>query len=215
VDGAGAPWLLSHVMVMRTKTADPSVPAEEVLVLDETKIPYFEGIETRGGKRVGRRLESVSYDLPRNGDPTTQSALRDEVAAADPGIGGPDNVTSADIEAFLDAQTSRPPDLVESYHLSWPLQGSLGPEAVLRTATNAPLTLDPFHRSNPFRHAFHPQHAAGYRVSRSLTIAFDSTAVPGVLHGLYNESISGLAAHPVQVRGSVTLSRVSKVSQTQ
>ncbi|MCI0535551.1 MAG: hypothetical protein L0Z50_09995 [Verrucomicrobiales bacterium] len=211
----GALSLLGHAMVMKTKTADPAVPSEEVLVLDEAKIPYFEGIEIHGGKRVGRRIETVSYDLPRNNDPAVQAALRDEVAAANPSIGGPGNVTAANIQAFLNAQTSRPPDLVEAYQVSWPLEGGLGPEAVVRTATTAPLTLDPFHRSNPFRHAFHPRHAAGYPVSRSMTIVFDSTAIPGLLRGTYQESISGLAAHPVSVRGRVTLRRISKVSQTQ
>lgn len=215
VDGTGAPSLLGHVMVMKTKTADPGVPSEEVLVLDETKIPYFEGIETRGGKRVGRRIESVAYDLPRNDDPTVQSALRDEVAAADPSIGGTNNVTAAEIHAYLSAQTSRPRDLVESYHLRWPLEGSLGPGAVVRTSTNAPLTLDPFHRSNPFRHAYHPNHAAGYPLTRSLTIAFDSTQAAGLLQGTYQESITGLAAHAVTARGKIVLNRISSVTQTQ
>jgi hypothetical protein len=215
VDESGAPWLLGHVMLMMTRTADPSVPAEEVLVLNEARIPYFEGIETRGGKRVGKRIEAVAYDLPRQDDPATQAALLDEVVAANPSIGDAADVTAADIQAFLMAQTSRPPDLVESYHLKWPLEGGLGAGSVVRTSPDAPLTLDPFHRSNPFRHAYHPSHGAGYGITRSLVITFDADQQPGFLQGVYQESISGLNSHPIVARGRIVLARVSTATRTE
>lgn len=215
VDDTGAASLLSHVTVMQTKTADESVPAEEVLVLDEAKIPFFEGIETRGGKRVGRRIESVTYDIPRDYSPTVQTALLEEVAAASEEIPDADSVTAEDIELYLNAQTERPPDLAEAYRLSWPLEGGLGPDAVVQTSSEAPLSLDPFHRSNPFRHAFHPRHGAGYAITRHVTVTFDGTDLPEQLRGRYEENIGGLAAASLTVRGTITLARISKVTQTE
>src|SRR5690606_8896054 len=116
---------------------------------------------------------------------------------------------------YLAAQTRRPPDLVEAYHVTWPLEGSLGPGAVLRTSGAAPLTLDPFHRANPFRHAYHPSHGAGYALARSLTVTFDAAQSSGLLNGTYQETISGLSAHPVTVRGRIVLSRISRVTELQ
>ncbi|HUF61522.1 MAG TPA: hypothetical protein VMN36_05555 [Verrucomicrobiales bacterium] len=215
-DDAGNASLLGHVLFMQTKTADESVPAVPVLVVDEAKLPFFEGIETRHGKKVGRRIESVAYDLPRRDDPDTQSGIIDEVAAENDEIAGPDEVTAEDIELFLNARTSRPPALVESYHLTWPLEGGLQAGGVLRTGDGSPLTLDPFHRSNPFRHAFHPQHGAGFAISRSFTISFDAeTASSDMLTGLYQESVSGLAASAISTRGTVRFVRFSTVTELQ
>ena len=120
-------------MVMQTKTADATVVPEVVLLLDEAKIPFFEGIEERKGKRVGRRLECVGYDLPRNYDPAGQSdAFLTIVARSNElldGSGDPDpsQVTSGLIETYVRENPTRPPTLTESYVSSWPLSGGLGP----------------------------------------------------------------------------------------
>lgn len=213
VDTAGVPWLLSHVMFMQTKTAADSIAAEPVLVVDEAKIPYFEGIQERGGKKVGQRVETAFFDLPREMDATTQSAL---VAAA--GLDGSEEATTD----YVNAQTSRPAALVETYHLKWELAGGLGPDAIVRTADLAagdavdqPLRLDPFHRSNPFRHAYHPQHGAGYAIERSFTITFDPDYEPGLLRGTYQETTTGLADFDLVSRGRITLQRVSLVGELQ
>ncbi len=212
VGESGSPSLLSHVMLMQTKTADPSVAPARVLVVDETKIPFYEGIEERNGKRIGRRLETTSYDLPRKMDTATQSAL-----AAKEGL-----TTEDAVRAFVNGQSSRPPTLAENYALAWPLAGGLGPDAIVRTSQPAlgdaaaqPLRLDPFHRSNPFRHAFHPHHGAGFAIERHFSIAFDPAYEPGLLRGTYLETITGLTAFPLQARGAVTLQRISTVGTLQ
>ena len=204
-DGTNPPVLLSHILFMKTKTSDEEITPEPVLVLDEAKIPYFEGIEERDGKLVGRRIESVAYDLPRKLDLVTQAAL-----ATAHGLS-----TAAELQAYVNGQTKRPPELVEDYYLTWPLEGTLEPNGEVHTAS--PLSLDPFHRSNPFRHAFHPSHGAGYAIERSFTITFDDTSEDGLLRGTYQESVTGLtaSANPLKVQGSIVLRRISDVAVLQ
>ncbi len=213
-DGTNAPTLLSHVMFLQTKSADPSVPPTPILLVDESKIPFFEGVAMRGGRRVGRRLETVAYDLPRKMDPTTQSAL-----ATQQGL-----TTAAAITSYVNGQTERPPALEEAYHLTWPLAGTLAPGRTLRTpsttagdAADLPLTLDPFHRSNPFTHAFHPRHGAGYPVSRAIAITFENSSDDGLLRGTYTELLSGLvaSARPLSLSGKITLQRASTLANLQ
>ncbi len=99
-DAAGTVRLLSQVTLMQTKTADPAVPGVPVLVVDPVKIPFFEGIKVRDGKRVGVRIEAVAYDMPRS------------AGAA----GGVDLV----------AAKTRPTTLLENYDLSRPMSGAIG-----------------------------------------------------------------------------------------
>ena len=206
----GTPSLLTHVMLMRTKTADDDAdPPEDVLVINEEKISYFEGIEERGGKKVGRRIETVSYDMPRDFTPATQTTLAAEVAAA---LG---SSTEAKNIIYINSLQARTPNLTEAYYRSWQLEGGLGPDAVLRTATarsgNAgPLLLDPFHRSNPFRHAYHPRHGTGAAITRALTITFDEEQEAGSLVGTYSETVSGLIGGDLIARGRIRLQRISE-----
>lgn len=209
VDANGNASLLSHVMFMQSKTADPTVKAEEVLVVDEAKIPFFEGIETRGGQKVGKRIETTSYDLPRETDTETQAALVSASAAA-LGI-DTSALTEADIRTYLNGQATRPPALVEKYYRSWALIGGFSPGALI-TST---LTMDPFHRSNPFRHAYHPKHGTGYAITRNLTLRLDAKYEAGVLAGTYEETITGLAAMPLKTKGSITLRKLSEVTTLQ
>lgn len=210
----GSPVLLAQAMRMQTKTADPSVLPQEVLILDESQIPYFEGIEQRGGKKVGIRYETVTFDMPRNNSTNAQSATFLQSVATWKGYGSDlSRVTDADVAGYLEIQETRPTTLNEVYHRSWPLTGTLGPSSTVSTPAGAPLRLDAYHRTNPFRHAYHPQHGAGYSLTRALTLQFDADYRPGSgqLSGTYEEVTTGLAQRSLVARGRIVLQRVSRV----
>jgi hypothetical protein len=197
--------LLSQVTVMQTKTADPEVVAVPVLVVDPARIPFFEGAKERNGKRVGLRIQTVAYDMPRKFDAANQAAL-----LADPAY--PELVDEAGIAAFLDGRSARPPSLQEKYHLTWPLTGEVGSGKSVSTPVAAPLTLDPFHRSNPFRHAYHEQHVRGPNITRSMQIVFDSDqTIPNRLSGTFTDSLQGLTQTNILLTGRIEMRRVSKV----
>jgi hypothetical protein len=182
-DAGGAVRLLSQVTLMQTKTADPSVPGSPVLVVDPAKIPFFEGIKERNGKRAGVRLESIAYDMPRRSDAWT----------------GPD----------LAGLATRPPALQERYDLSKAMAGALGAG---KTVTGT-ITLDPFHRSNPFRHAYHQNLPKGPQITRSIEVVFSADqATPDRLKGTFKETIQGLLKSNLTVSGSVEMHRISPVS---
>ena len=136
-------------------------------------------------------------------------------------IAGPNKpvgqLTDQEVQAYLAVQSSRPPDLREAYALRFPLRGTFLPGQGVGTATNAPLRLDAFHRSNPFRHAFHPQHGVSYTIERSLTVALDGDYRPGsgVLTGTYQEVTTGLSTVPIVSRGRIRLQRVSTTTTLQ
>lgn len=181
VNGSGQVRLLSQVTMMQTKSADPSVPNLPVLVVDPAKIPFFEGIKERNGKRVGVRIESSTYDMPRSASAWS----------------GPDLVTLA----------SRPTALQEVYDLSRLMTGTMG-----QTLTTS-LVIDPFHRSNPMRHAYHQELTKGPKITRTFTIAFDAQQPqPDQLKGSFTEVINGLIKDNLTVSGRVTMSRISSVS---
>jgi hypothetical protein len=85
-------------------------------------------------------------------------------------------------------------------------------EASLVLSNNAP--------TNPFRHAFHPDHAntgaRSYTVRREVGISFTTPpqrlADVDTLEGNYTEAIHGLALQPIFVAGTVTLRRISRVA---
>jgi hypothetical protein len=202
-DGAGTVQLLSQVTVMQTKTADPDVAPTPVLVVDQARIPFFEGIKERNGKRVGLRLEAVAYDMPRKLDAASQAALLDDEAYPD--------LQEAGIEDFLISSAIRPPTLTESYHLSWPMTGAIGSGKTLRTSD--PLSLDPFHRSNPFRHAFHKNLAKGPNITRSIQIVFDpDQSIADRLSGTFTDTLQGLTKTDIQLTGRIEMRRVSPVA---
>ncbi|MGJ8640237.1 MAG: hypothetical protein ACSHYA_12680 [Opitutaceae bacterium] len=202
--------LLSQVTVMQTKTADADVESEPVLVVDPAQIPYFEGIQERNGKRVGLRIQSVAYDMPRKLDLTTQSALVTKAAAAVP----PETLAGeADVLDYLIQSNLRPSTLVEDYHLSLILEGALGAGKTVQTAADRPLVLDPFHRSNPFRHVYHQQHARGTNVTRTITVLFDDEQpIADQLTGTYFETLLGVTKSTLELSGRVKFQRVSLVT---
>jgi hypothetical protein len=215
VDAAGQARLVPRSVLMQTKTTSPEVDSSPVLVIDETRIPYYEGIQQRAdGTKVGLRLETVSFDLPRDMSAAHLSpSLRSSVAQAQ-GVADPAAVSDADVTAYfsLDSRTSRPPDLPELYYLSWPLEGQLGVGKTLGTSSAAPLTLDPFHRTNPFRHVFHPQHGVGYPISRRFSVTVEASPAPTLLTGTYQETTLGLARQDIVAEGTLSLRRVSPVA---
>lgn len=180
---SGAVRLLSQVTIMQTKSADAAIEAIPVLVVDPARIPFFEGIKERNGKRVGMRLEAIAYDMPRS-------------ASAWAG---------ADLRTF----GIRPSTLQETYDLSLPMTGSVGAGQTV----SGTLVMDPFHRSNPFRHAYHQNLPKGPQIARVISIKFDGTqSMPDRLLGTFTDEIQGLIKNNLTITGSVELRRVSPVA---
>lgn len=233
MNDAGNVHLLSQVTLMQTKTADSSVRPEPVLVIERESIPFFEGVQERDGKRVGLRIESVAYDMPRDAtvasqsdaDPTdSQSDLIDMIVSesTSPSTEWSDgqnsyqtraDVDSAAIDSYLSFRGIRPPTLKENYVSALRCAGAIGAG---RTVTTLPgtLVLDGFHRSNPFRHALHQRHGKGPKITREMSIIFDTEQnVPDRLTGVYQEQILGLAKQRVILEGTIKMERVSNVTQ--
>ena len=208
----GIPVLLSRAMLMQTRTADASVTPTPVLVLSESQIPFFEGIEERDGKKVGMRYETAFFDMPRDWRPGAQGAPLTAEVQAFRSL-GQNAIAARDLFDYLATRPSRPPSLAEVYWDRWPLEGTWAPGGGARTPPNNPLLLDPFHRSNPFRHAFHPQHGAGYAVRRAFLLSLDDLPFQGELTGTYEETLSGLATADLVYRGRVILRQVSDVTE--
>lgn len=226
-DASGAVHLLSQVTLMQTKSADPAVSPVPVLVVDQAKIPFFEGVRERNGKRVGVRIEAVTYDMPRNTDVAAQSSgagdLPDMIVAESvnpatrwlSGAGIYPNrasVTPAAIDSFLLFRSVRPPALKEVYRLSVAVNGAIGAGKTVATRPGS-VVLDPFHRSNPFRHGFHQNHPKGPHINRELVISFDpAQPAPDRLLGSYRETITGVMKSDLILTGTIELRRISAVA---
>ena len=209
-NGSDTVKLLNQVTIMQTRSADPALAPEPKLVVDPRQIPFFEGIKRRDGKLVGLRVQTVGYDMPRDVTPATQAALVASTAAQVPPV---DTSSEQKLLDYLAARSARPPKLEEKYSLSLALEGDLGASLILRTTADAPLRLDPFHRSNPFRHAFHQMHGAGANIERSLSMVFDAEQpVAERLSGTFSETITGLIKQDLVLSGRVELQRVSSVT---
>lgn len=215
VNTNGEPVLLSHVMLMQTKTADATVAPEQVLVLDESQIPFYEGIEERGGTKIGVRYETIAFDMPRDNTVGVQSNAFLQAVATENGYTNISQVTDEDVSEYLATKDTRPTSLKEVYHLSWPLEGTFGPGNNIYTSPEMPLRLDAFHRTNPYRHAYHTQHGAGFDITRRIRIQIDGRyqSGSGWLMGTYEEITSGLANSALVARGPIKLSRVSFVTE--
>ena len=231
-DESGIVRLLSRVTIMKTRSADPSVPSSPVLVVDDKLLPYFEGIQQRDDKQVGIRLEAVAFEMPRDTsaaaqqDANQQDGINDDLidfivaeskSPVTKWLDGKDQytdrsqVTRAAIESYLLFRNLRPPTLKETYHSSLRVNGGLGAGKSVTTVPGS-LSLDSFHRSNPFRHAFHQKHARGPLISRELSIVFDAQqGVPDRLVGTYREDITGLTKSRVTMTGRIKIQRASPV----
>ena len=238
-DGGGTVRLLSHVTLMQTRTAAPEITPEPVLVVDPGKIPFFEGVKERNGNKVGIRIESVSYDMPRKTDgesqgnliedpkfltlttlsPALQQALgldpslrtqaqRDLISSSSAAIAAAKLTIPTLLPGYLLSSAGRPPKLAEAYELSAAMTGAVGAGQTL----SGNLTLDPFHRSNPFRHAYHRDLAKGPQITRTFSVTFDADQpVPDRLRGTCTEIISGLIKTNLTLTGRVEFGRVSTV----
>lgn len=242
-DASGQVRLLSQVTIMQVKTADPAIAAERVLVVDSARIPFFEGIKQRDGKSVGVRIDAVAYDMPRAVDaasqqnmifdpnfllltslsPALQTALAKDSSIRTPGEVTLINNSTAAINAakatipsllpaYLNSRSIRPPKLTEAYRLSLNASGSVGAGQSL-TAT---INLDPFHRTNPFRHAYHQNLPKGPDVNRTMTVSFDATQpITDRLQGNFSETIRGLIKSDLTLSGRVEFRRISSVAALQ
>ena len=238
-NSGGEVKLLSQVTLMQTKTADPDIVPEPVLVVDQAKIPFFEGVKERNGNKVGIRIEAVAYDMPRKIDAGSQDDLIEDpkfllltslstdlqtALGTDPSIrtaaqktlitNSTTLITTAKasipslLPNYLLSSGGRPPKLKELYNFSAPMTGSVGAGQTLMGS----ISLDPFHRSNPFRHAFHRDLAKGSQITRTISITFDADQpVPGLLRGTCTETIIGLIKSNLTLTGRVEFGRVSTV----
>lgn len=242
-DANGIVRLLSQVTVMQSKTADVNMIPTHVLVLDSAKIPFFEGIKERNGKRVGQRIEAVAYDMPRKLDGVSQASLLEDpkflklttlspalqdALSTDPSVRTAAQNTllasSSSLSAiaaakltipsllpgYLVSSTSRSPKLAEAYDLSLQMNGSMGGNL------SGALVVDPYHRSNPFRHAYHHDLAKGPQITRTMNLVFDQNqAVAGRLVGTFSETMAGLIKSNLTLSGRFELRRVSTVDSLQ
>lgn len=239
-DGGGLVRLLSQVTVMQTKTADPGTAPVPVLVIDQARIPFFEGVKERNGKRVGLRLDAIAYDMPRKLDPVSQQGLINDpnflaltslpqnlktALAKDPSVRtAAENTLIASSTGLIDSAKAtipsllpgyilssnlRPSKLAEAYQLSTTASGSIG----AGQSVTATINLDPFHRSNPFRHAYHQNLPKEPDINRSITLTFDSgSTIADRLSGTFTETIRGLIKSDLVLTGRVELRRVSPVA---
>jgi hypothetical protein len=192
LDAAGQARLLKDVIQMwrnGTSTNDASgnnvvdKPGEYVLLTDDTLIPMFDGATVRDGQSVGRRISSIGYDFP-----------------------------SSSSNNFLT------------------FSGSLA----IGQSLSATLTLPYDHATNPFKHKYHPDHdnltnrfdgpaIESYTTTRQISLDFAASPPAGVppvadfgfnqMGGAYSETISGIHKHPIHIRGTFQLGRVSTIPE--
>ncbi|MCF7732019.1 MAG: hypothetical protein K9N23_10035 [Akkermansiaceae bacterium] len=228
-DSSGTVRLLSQVTIMQTKSADPAVAPVPVLVVDPKRIPFFEGVKERNGKRAGLRIEAIAYDMPRDSSIGTQAdepvnpdaddliamIVSESTSPVTKWASGKgfyttrEAVTPEAIDSYLLFRDLRPPALKEIYLTSLPMTGSVGKGQ----SVSGTLTLDPFHRTNPFRHAYHQRHPKGPNITRAITLSFDSgQALPDRLSGTFSETVQGLINSNLTLTGRIELRRVSPVA---
>jgi hypothetical protein len=105
------------------------------------------------------------------------------------------------------------------FHQTVVLLGAIGANGASGTLTGA-IDLSADHPLNPYRHRYHPEHALGYAIERSLTLRFGAEepelsspfASVGVLRGAYEEEITGLSQEPIRIRGSFRLRKLASVN---
>jgi len=104
------------------------------------------------------------------------------------------------------------------FHEKVNLTGALGSQGASGTLSST-ISLQANHPLNPYRHRYHPEHTAGYDITRSLKLRFGAQgsgqlpespfATVGILSGVYEEDLSGLAQEPIRVRGHFRLRKLA------
>lgn len=192
VDTENKTYLLSHVVVVALEGGNSNA-SEEKLFTDEEKLS-----KVLNDNSIARRIETVSYDLPRKEPPPEPL---------------PENFD--------------PKKLKEDYELAHLLDGELAPDATVKTRRDdkdaSIFVIDQWHRSNPFRHTYHDQHTEGYRIVRDIQFEFDEKCSEAkepqanygveVLTGKYQEEIKGLVKNKVIIAGKFILHRISSVGK--
>jgi hypothetical protein len=104
------------------------------------------------------------------------------------------------------------------FHKTVTLTGTVGQEGDSGSLQGT-ILLPADHPLNPYRHRYHPEHPVGYELTRTLKMSFGAgspggdavnpfTAV-GVLSGVYEEEIHGLAQGPIHIRGTFRMHRIT------
>lgn len=181
-----------------------------------------------GGLGANRQLGTVEPFEDVNGnslrdeaEPFTDTNTNGMWDAAEPFTDTDGNETWSDGEPLVDVNSNNVWDAAEPFEDIATDNGTWDPAEAFTDLNgnglqdDSPLLLDPFHRSNPFRHAFHPRHGAGKAMTRSLTITFDETQEVGYLRGTYKEVVTGLAAVPLVMSGNITLQQINDVGELQ
>lgn len=166
--------------------------------LSEVERPSFHG----GGYAPVERLPlAIILDIPRTGRPQLLPCIEVE--------GNRDaRRTSYRLEAAL-------------FHQPVELFGTVGDDG-RSGALAGTLALSPEHPLNPYRHRYHAEHRTGFDITRSVELRFGASvpgsdvspeaespfATVGVLAGVYEEEIVGLAQEPIRVRGVFRLRRL-------
>ncbi len=114
-----------------------------------------------------------------------------------------------------------PTSLAHEYETEHLLEGKLKPGEHIRTRPGK-LVIDRWHRTNPYRHAFHPNHTVGFRIVREIELVCDKSnkstkakSSSDTITGTYNESVYGLLKPkvPVVMAGRFALQRISETTR--
>jgi hypothetical protein len=144
-----------------------------------------------------------------------------------PGSGPPRLLPCIQVEGDRDARKINYRLEAALFHEVVALFGTLDPKGTSGTLVGS-LGFPPDHPLNPYRHRYHPEHATGYDIARSLRLRFGATvpgqdpppgaenpfSTVGVLSGVYEEEIVGLAQEPIRVRGTFRLHQLSGSTAT-
>jgi len=166
-------------------------------VLAEVERPSFHG----GGLAPASRLPvSLIFEIPIAGSPRLLPCLQ--------------------VEAQRDGR-KRAYRMEEAlFQAPVELQGTLAADGTSGVLTGS-VRLAPADPSNPYRHRYHPEHGLGYDLTRSFKLDFGAQgpaeegpenplATVGVLGGVYEEELRGLAQEPIRVRGAFRLRHLAE-----
>jgi hypothetical protein len=204
---------------VQTAVIEVSGPRGRAQVGAELSSPTIQGVWT--GEALISQVEKMSLYGPGYA-PSPPLAI--SIILEIPATGHPRLLPCLQVEANRDGKKIDYRVEAAMFHDQVELTGSIGANGSAGVLTGA-LTMAPDHPLNPYRHRYHPEHGAGYDFSRAMTLSFgvplpgapssDSPiASVGVLSGIYEEEISGLAQEPIRARGAFRLRRFTAGTAT-